>query len=242
MSLKQSNRFFCFSPPVMLATFLFEITLLIFVLVKHSLKTPVSRIVSVMLVCLAVFQLAEYNVCGRLNIDAVAWSKIGFIAITLLPPLGVHLVQVLIGTKNKTISLLAYASSAWFIYMFGFNSGAFQSHVCAGNYAIFQLAENFGGWYYIYYYFWLFVAVAMAWFGARKSKPHHALALKYLIAGYAFFLIPTAIVNTVKPETQAGIPSVMCGFAVVFAIVLVFGILPAGSATKQASKSKRLTK
>lgn len=242
MRLKQSNSFFCFSPPVMLATFIVEVSLLIFVTVKYSLKTPVSRIVSAMLICLAVFQLAEYNVCGRFNIDAGSWSRVGFIAITLLPPMGVHLAQVLSGTKNKSLSWLAYASSVWFIYMFGFNVGAFQSHVCAGNYAIFQLAEKFGGWYYIYYYFWLFIAIALAWFGAKKAKPYHAQALRYLIAGYAFFLIPTAIVNTVKPDTQAGIPSVMCGFAVVFAILLVFGILPAGTAFESKPKKKRLTK
>lgn len=216
----------------MLATFIIEIALLLFVIVKHTLKTPLSRLISVVLVCLAVFQFAEYNVCGRFNINAELWSRIGFIAITLLPPLGVHLVHLIQDHKNKLLIGLAYASSAWFVYMFGFNAIAFGSHQCAGNYAIFQLAEKFGGWYYIYYYFWLFVAVALAWFGALKAKPHRAQALRYLIAGYAFFLIPTAIVNTIKPETQVGVPSIMCGFALAFAIVLVFGILPAGSQAK----------
>jgi hypothetical protein len=34
------------------------------------------------------------------------------------------------------------------------------------------------------------------------------------------------VANTVKPETRQGIPSVMCGFAVLFALILAGYILP----------------
>lgn len=210
----------------MLATLIVESSLLLYVLFRYALRTPKSKIASIVLLCLAVFQLAEYNVCGRFNIDALVWSKIGFAAITLLPPLGLHLVYVLAKKKTPILVWLAYGSAAVFVYLFALSSFAFTSHQCAGNYAIFQLADKLGGWYFFYYYFWLLVTVLLAAIFRRGLKDPGNTGLLYLIAGYGFFMLPTAVVNTIKPDTMLGIPSVMCGFAVVFAIVLVFGILP----------------
>ena len=55
---------------------------------------------------------------------------------------------------------------------------------------------------------------------------------KSLMFGYLVFLIPTATVNYIKPETRAGIPSIMCGFAVFFALILAFKILPLAAKKK----------
>ncbi len=51
-------------------------------------------------------------------------------------------------------------------------------------------------------------------------------AVRALILGYLVFLVPTAISNTVEPSSRAGIPSIMCGFAVIFALILVIYVLP----------------
>jgi hypothetical protein len=210
----------------MLATFIIEICLLCFVVARYSMKSTRTRIAAVMLFCLALFQLSEYNVCGRFNLDALTWSRIGFVMITLLPTLGIHLVHELAGIKRRWLVALSYLSAAVFIYLFVFSSMAFVSHQCAGNYAIFQLANHLGGSYFIYYYGWLAVALLVAGHAMQGAQKARRLALEYLIGGYLFFIIPTTLVNTVKPDTINGIPSVMCGFAIIFAIVLVFGILP----------------
>jgi hypothetical protein len=59
----------------------------------------------------------------------------------------------------------------------------------------------------------------------------------YQVFGWLSFLLPTGIVNALNPQSISGIPSVMCGFAVIYAIVLVFGILP--MATKKSAKNRR---
>jgi hypothetical protein len=47
-----------------------------------------------------------------------------------------------------------------------------------------------------------------------------------MVVGYLVFLVPTALANTVAPETRRGIPSIMCGFAVLFALILAVYITP----------------
>jgi hypothetical protein len=53
-----------------------------------------------------------------------------------------------------------------------------------------------------------------------------ASALKFLAIGYLAFIVPTTAANLIDPTTLAGIPSIMCGFAVILALVLVLGVLP----------------
>jgi hypothetical protein len=222
----KGTTFFCFSPPVMLATFITEMALFGWVAVRYAWSATRNRLALGMLLCLAIFQLAEYNVCGRFSVDALTWSRIGFVAITLLPPLGIHLGYVLAGKAERQMVAAAYATSLIFVYLFVFSSVAFQSHVCAGNYAIFQLRSGIGGSYFVYYYGWLLYAIGYALQKAKGLSKLQQKPLYYLVAGYCFFLIPTTVANMVKPETIRGIPSVMCGFALSFALVLVFGILP----------------
>lgn len=63
------------------------------------------------------------------------------------------------------------------------------------------------------------------YFGVKGTqKVREALALQAF--GLLSFVLPTGIVNALHPETIHGIPSIMCGFAVIYALVLVFGITP----------------
>jgi len=47
-----------------------------------------------------------------------------------------------------------------------------------------------------------------------------------LIAGYVVFIAPTTLVNIIDPSTITGIPSIMCGFAVLMAVALAGKVLP----------------
>jgi hypothetical protein len=40
------------------------------------------------------------------------------------------------------------------------------------------------------------------------------------------FILPTTAANIVDPSTIAGIPSIMCGFAVILAIILTGFVIP----------------
>lgn len=225
---KKQTTFYCFSPPVMIITFLIEISMVIYVLWRYKLN-PVSRIAVLILTMLATFQLAEYMVCaGPTGTSTDIWARIGFAAITLLPPLGIHLSSVLAGKKNQRLLVPAYGLAILFIGFFLFYSNAFVNKVCAGNYVIFNIDQSADLLYGLYYYGLLVVGAAYAWAQAnRASSLKKKRALKAFSIGYILFMLPTATVNIIIPESIQGIPSIMCGFAVILAIIIAFWVLPA---------------
>ena len=209
----------------MIATCIIEVSLLLYTLFRYKMNTVV-RLAVATLGLLALFQLSEFTVCGATQWSANLWSRVGYIAITLLPPLGIHLIHVLSGRGPVWLVRLAYLTGIAFALIFGLMPTAFQDHICAGNYAIFQLKPGLGGLYFGYYYSWLILGICQALLFAATAKVNVRKALLYQVCGWLSFLLPTGIVNALNPQTIAGIPSVMCGFAVIYAIVLVFGILP----------------
>lgn len=219
----------------MLATFVIEIVLAIYMSVRYKM-TPMVRLATAILVLLALFQLAEFNVCGRSDSSALMWSRIGYVAITLLPPLALHLVLAIKNLKPRPLLMLTYGSSLGFTLFIGLTSTAFAGHACAGNYAIFNLSGHLGGLYFAYYYLWLILSIGLSLYFSIIAKPKIRKALILQVIGYLSFLLPTGIVNAVNPSTISGIPSVMCGFAVIYAVILALGIVPITQSKKASRK------
>lgn len=221
-----SGKLFCFSPPVMLATFLIEVSLALYVVI-HFKTTQLTRLIALLLVFLGMFQLAEYMVCGGLGLSGVDWSRLGFIAITALPPLGLHIVHEIAGKQNKPMLAAAYVSAAGFAGYFAFATTAFVGNQCQGNYVIFELPQPAALVYGMFYYGWVLTGLFLAFAFARRARhANQRSALRAFGFGYAAFLVPTAIVNLLSPETAAGIPSIMCGFAVILALTIGVWVLP----------------
>lgn len=221
------GTFYCFSPPVMIATFVTEILLAVYVVYKYYLNNT-TRLIIATLVALAVFQVSEYFVCGGLGADAGAWSRLGYVAITALPALGLHMLFVISGKQSRKLVVAAYSTMAVYMSYFLLSSTAFVGHECTGNYVIFQIGMNAARLYGLYYYGWLLTAMLIGyrWLTSGKYDKKVRQKIGALIGGYLIFLLPTGIANTVKPETRAGIPSIMCGFAVLFAFILALYIAP----------------
>jgi hypothetical protein len=230
------NQFNCFSPPVMLATLIIEFGLAVYTLWRYKLNA-VTRLAVLLLIGLGAFQLAEYNVCTG-STHAEAWSRFGFVMITALPALGLHLMSVLAGKPKRRLVLTAYATMAAYMVFFLAYRGTFTGDECTGNYVIFHLADNVSGWFSVYYYGWLAAGIGLGGKWANelmkagaKARPR-LQSVRGMIVGYLIFLVPTGITNTVKPETLSGIPSILCGFAVLLALTLSFYVLPK-AATKR---------
>lgn len=222
---KYTNKLGCFSPPVMLATFIIEIGLIFVTAVRYK-ASKITRMGAALLLFLALFQLAEYNVCGRFGLSAAVWSTVGFMSITALPPFCIFFIHAI--TKRVPKKILLFTAGLWLAWELMFLwSGIFAGHECAGNYAIFQIRPGFAIAYFMYYYFLLFLGIGLCirlMVQVKTSRMRRALA--WQIVGYLSFILPTAITNTVSPSTIAGLPSIMCGFAILYAVIIVFGILP----------------
>lgn len=228
--LSQRNTLACFSPLVMILTFTIEMILALYTLWRYRL-TPVSRLVILILLALATFQLAEYNICeASFGMSSLDWARVGFVAITLLPPLGVHLsLEMAKKTRaQRKLLIVLYAVAAVFAGAFltvghGMQDGA----VCLGNYAIFEVAPTTIRMYSAYYYGLLLLGIWIALQNAHTQQTKTKRLAQYgMVAGYLVFLLPTTTVNVLDPETISGIPSIMCGFAVLLAITLVGYVLP----------------
>ena len=214
----------CFSPPVMLATFLIEFGLLFYTVWRYKMTT-VSRLVVAFLASLGVFQLAEYMTCGGLGLGHIEWVQLGYVSITLLPALGLHLVATLANKSVKPLVAAAYGTAAGYVIYFIAVSGAIIAHVCAPNYAVFDMSGNGYLFYGIYYYGWLLLTAGLAAYWAAQ-QPKKATVLRWMVAGYAVFIVPTTVANLTDPATLQAIPSIMCGFAVIFALILTWRVLP----------------
>lgn len=223
----------------MLATLTIESVLAIYTVWRYKMTTT-TRLITTMFVCLAAFQLAEYFVCTNYGFQASQWSRFGFVMITILPPLGVHLMHVLAEKPGRKVVALSYLTMLGYIGVFSFYHSALDGHQCTGNYVIFQIGARLGGLYSIYYFGWLAVGIGLGAYWANqlmekgKAFRKQLESVRGLIVGYLVFLIPVALVNTIKPQTRQGIPSVMCGFAVLLAFVLAGYILPRAGVLKHA--------
>lgn len=210
----------------MIATFAIEIALALYTIWRYKWST-VTRLAVVLFAALSVFQLAEFLVCRGIGGDGLMWSRIGFIAITVLPPVGLHLVKVIAKDKRQWMIWPGYAAGAAFIAFFASAGRSIEGHACLGNYVIFQVAPGYGGPYGVYYYALLAATLLSGWYHLRQKQPKKTRqALIGLMLGYSVFVIPSTSVNLMAAETVSAMPSIMCGFAVLLALALAFIVLP----------------
>lgn len=227
----------------MIATFLIEVALALYAMLRYRMD-EVTRLIVIVLVCLAVFQLAEYGVCeGFFGLDSLEWARIGYVAITLLPPLGIHLAHRLAGDARRHMVIAGYSAAVVFAAIFLVGTHGPGSPVCGGNYVIFHIAPGLNSVYALYYY-GLLAAGLLYTLRAAQAVHHAELArtLRWLAVGYLAFIVPTTTANIIDPSTIAGIPSIMCGFAVILALVLGLRVLPIYSRAAVRKKSKRKSK
>ena len=210
----------------MAITFIVEGLLALFVLLKRAAKQPEQRLIVAILVLLAIFQLAEYGVCEPLGFSPVAWARLGFVSITLLPAVGLHLIQKIRSDSVLVPTILGYAAAAAFAIAFaGFES--FISVGCGGNYAIFQIKDGLGGMYFSYYYILLLVGIAMSIiFWAKDMSSERGKAAALMAIGYLSFVLPATYIHFVYENARNGLPSIMCGFALLFAVIIALAVSP----------------
>jgi hypothetical protein len=233
---KYTNKFYCFSPPVMLATFLIEITFAIYVAWRYKMNT-ISRLVVAILTFLAIFQLSEFLICGGLGWQNFQWSRLGYASITMLPPLGLHLSAAIARKNIQPLLIFAYSTAVAFIAFYVFATQAITGATCYANYVVFDTHQASSIPYALYYYGWLFVGVFASLHWSKDTPVRTRRALLALAVGYMSFIIPTTTVNIINPSTISGIPSIMCGFAVILAFILAGKVAPEAALPRKEATS-----
>ncbi len=226
MQRKYATTFFCFSPPVMIATCIIELSLLAYSMWRYKF-TKQARLTAALLLFLAVFQLAEFQVCTGGN-GLMQWSRAGFAAIAMMPALGIHFITLVRHQKaNKPVVWFAYATAAVFVLYFALTADSIDGHVCLGNYVMFQISPRLTWLFAVYYYGWVSLGMLLSTlYGLSVKNIRRRQAFYGFALGYAVFFIPTITANILDRATMRGIPSIMCGFAVLFALILTLYIMP----------------
>lgn len=208
----------------MLATFFIEFAFAFYVIWRYKMTT-ITRLATATLLTLGTFQLAEYMICGGLGWTHVEWARLGYASIVLLPALGIHLIVALAGKKAPLLVASAYASCLAFAAFFTLAGGAITGQECRANYAYFDTHDASVIPFALYYYGWMLTGTLLAWKWSGKASKK-AEALQWMSIGYLLFILPTTTVNIIDPSTISGIPSIMCGFAVLLAFALVVKVMP----------------
>src|SRR3989344_3778834 len=157
MYKKYGNKFMCFSPPVMLITFLFEFGAALYIMWRYNVNL-VTRLIIIVLICLGTFQLAEYMVCGGFGMHGGDWARLGYISITALPALGLHLITAIAGKKLNLLIYPSYAVMVAFMLYFVLTPGVINTLECRPNYTIFAFDETtsvFYDFWHTFYHVWL---------------------------------------------------------------------------------------
>jgi hypothetical protein len=228
--MKDQQTLYCFSPPVMIATFTIEIILAIIVFVRYH-ATRFGKTAGFVLVLLAIFQFAEYRICTTAGNIPLLWSRIGFVSITLLPLSGVYLVS-LVSHKQHFLKL-GYASAAAFVAYFTFVPKSITGAICGGNYVIFNTSNDLYRLYGFYYLGFLLLGIweSVEKIASLKRRTTAKKVLQWLIVGYLSFMGPMGLGYIFFPVIRNSAASIMCGFALTFAFILALKIVPAYNRT-----------
>lgn len=219
---KGKTTLFCFSPPIMIATFIIEMIFAIYTFIKsQKAKSDIGIVMA--LLFLAVFQLSEYQICG--GSDPIFWGRIGLFAITFLPITGLYLISKL--NKRAPLLKISFLIAVAFVTFFVLVPNTVENVSCGGNYIIFDIKTSVHALYGYYYFGFLLFGIWEALRGIKDdSSAKIKKALGWFIIGYLSFILPLTLVYILIPITRIAIASIMCGFAVVFAAILTFKIAP----------------
>jgi hypothetical protein len=223
----------------MIATFAVEFVLAAFLLIRYRV-TRFGKVAGFVLILLATFQFAEYRICATSDALPLLWSRIGFVAITLLPLTGLYLVSLI---SHKTHFLkLGYASAIGFVLYFVFVPKSITGAICGGNYVVFNTSNDLYRLYGFYYLGFLLLGIweSIEKISSLKRSTSTKRTLQWLIVGYLSFMAPMGTVYLLFPSTRNAVASIMCGFALLLAFILALKIVPAYHRAHVLTKFKEL--
>ena len=211
-----------YSPILAVVTGCFELLAALYTLTGPGRKRILYP-VGLILLLLAGYQFAEVAVCA--NPGNLSLSRLSFFEITWLPPVGIWLIALLIrpGRKWLKAAALAYFTAAAAICVWiSADAGCITKSVCQVVVARYFQSSLFEIVYGVFYQSGLAVMVFGA--AAGMAQADDIVLRKHLAnvqVGVLGFMLPALVLRFLVREPLGILPSVMCHFALVFAVSLV---------------------
>ncbi|MEK6942724.1 MAG: hypothetical protein AABX00_01525 [Nanoarchaeota archaeon] len=212
----------CFTPIISFLTFAIELALAVYI-IKLNPKKSLNIISATILFFLGAYQFSEFGLCTSNN--SLLWAKIGFISYTVLPVLGVHWALILKKSKEKIWPV--YVLPASFIALAAANAGFVKYAECSWLFVNVVYQWSFlWSWVYKSYYAILLVMGAAILLKSIANENNKKRRLLYILglAGYFSFTFPTFFFILLLPSFNIYFPSILCHFAILFAIIIAYVI------------------
>lgn len=212
-----------YSPVLAIGTAVFELVSAAWVLAGPGRKA-VLRTTAAILLFLAGYQIVEIGICSLAPGQSFL-PRLAFMVVTWLPPLGILLVSLLLGSGARTARRSAYGMlglALVLLFWIGLDASFAQLSVCEAVYARYDHPTPAFIAYSGFYWLGLLGLVAFAAYGAARPRDAHDGRLARLVlTGSLAFLVPAVITSSLMPAAEGALPSVMCHFAILLAAFLV---------------------
>jgi hypothetical protein len=217
-----------YSPVLGLATAAFELaaaTWAVTCLGRRRGRRAVVLLSALLFVLLAGYQIIEVIICWGGREPQLVLSRAAFIDVTWLPSLTLLLVAALYRPRSRLLAAVAWSSLAvaavmamWIVVDTRFVTGTICEVVHARYRNIARYFNYYGAFYEATQVGSAFIAAVCV---ARAEDRRDRRLLGDVLLGVLAYLIPSFMVGALIPGVaEGGLPSVMCHFALAYAIML----------------------
>lgn len=216
----------CFTPPVSLATAAIEFGLIFWMQYKYP-RAAFLTFGCWFMFLLGAYQFSEFLLCVAPYPDI--WVRLGFIAYSFLPAVGLH--AALVFTKKKYSRTLLYAipvlASLFVLTPHAAVSGVCETifvttHIFPNSWAGSILFWIYSGFYYAGFIIWSSLVCLHKYLHEKNVR--RRTQFLFLSVAIALMTIPTMILIIILPHFDVRFPSILCHFALLLAITIFLGV------------------
>jgi len=219
----------CYTPPISFATAAIEFTLAIYMRVRYK-QARMAKFGPVFMTLLGSYQFSEFLMCVTPYVEL--WTKVGFVAYSFLPAVGLH--SVLYHLKKKlshTKIAFIYAVPALAV-VGALTPGIMVAQtLCETVFVTSHIFPNtdigfLAFWAYSVYYAGFIIASTVISFNAylvNRGRKDRVLFL-YYPAAIMSMTIPTFVFLVLVPHFGFRFPSILCHFALLLAAIIFAGV------------------
>lgn len=214
----------CFSSTISLTTAIIEFALATILLLFF--KKSVSRNFFIVIIyLLGFYQLTEFMLCSSTNPEI--WALIGFVTYTFLPAIALHGALKFLNKKANLplIYVLPILAASVAILTPGFIISASCSKVFVSVNTMIDFSSSFLvnalSWTYILYYpGFILLALLILYknYLKQRNKTKRKIEVAWML-GVLLMTLPALIFILIFPALGRTFPSVLCGFALLVAVI-----------------------
>ncbi len=211
-----------YSPILSILTAIFEIVVAV-IAFRIKGRKSIRYTSAILLLILASYQILEIVICS-ISQNNLFLSRLAFIMIIWLPPLGVLLISFLFPIKKKLVfgySLFLLGLAFLMVIRIIFDQNFVTQTVCSVIFARFSNPKIIYIVYSALYQLGLMSMLLLSAYGVINSKDDlQRKLLGQILLGSMAFIIPAMITVIVVPATNGALPSIMCHYALLLAIFI----------------------